>query len=145
MLSPNNKISSVTFTFFDSIGDLASYTLKVSNLNHPFELLFWDEPTTTSIGGVKRSNVRAFDAKLSFQWQDVRNQETTIVNFINALRTQLLVPTVSLRFNVTGELNKLNVLPESAVFNQDYINQIKRTPTTINFTLASLRSSISYD
>lgn len=139
-----NKISSVVFTILNGATTVSTHTLSVSNLNHPFEMVFWNEPTTLALGGVKRSNVRAFDAKLNFEWQDVRNQESAIISFLNALTSGILLG-YDIRFNVSGDARTLLVLPESAVFNQNYINQIKRTPTTINFTLASFRSSISYD
>ena len=141
-----NKVSSVDFDFYDPVLDIvaASNTLIVSNLSHPFEMVFFNQPTDISIGGTRRSNVRDFDARLEFDWQDVRTQESEIISFLNNIITYKDTPSV-IRFNVTGTTDYLYVVPEQAVYNQNYINQIKRTPTTARFLLESLRSSISYD
>lgn len=142
-----NKIVSVDFDFYDTSihSVLASHTLKVTSLRHPFEMVFFNQPSDISIGGQRRSNVRGFDAKLEFEWEDVRNQESAIINFINNISNYASWGSVKLRFNVTGGTDYIYVVPNQVSFSQDYINQIKRTPTVMSFELDSYRDEIDYD
>lgn len=139
-----NKISTVIMDFRTDIASVSSHTLSVGNLKHPFNLVFWGEPTRTSIGGKKRSNIRGFDAGLSFTWEDVRNQETAIINFLDDLVTYAQSTTVRLRFNAQGDTNYLWLVANQGEYNQEYIHQIKRTPTSIAFELEDIQSDVSY-
>lgn len=139
-----NKISSVVFTILNGASTVATHTLSVTNLQHPFEMVFWGSPSSLSLGGTKRSNVRGFDARLEFEWNDIRNQESEIVAFLNDIQTNLLLG-YRLRFNVEGDTDYLFVIPNSALYNQNYISQIKRSPTSISFELEALQNDISYE
>lgn len=146
-MSLPKKITDVVFSIRNSSNvEQSSHTITVSNLRHPWNMVFWEGRDTLSIGGVRRKKniIRGFDSKLEFDWEDVRNQETEI----KALIDDLKVATdndYDIRFNVSGDTNYLYIVPEDAVYSQNYTNQVtKRSATTISFDLAELQDDISY-
>ena len=69
---------------------------------------------------------------------------TPPLSFLNDIQTNLLLG-YRLRFNVEGDTDYLFVIPNSALYNQNYISQIKRSPTSISFELEALQNDISYE
>lgn len=142
------KITQAVFTIIDTSGPttISTHTLTVSNVQHPWNMAFWEGRKELSIGGVKRKKniIRGFDAKLSFDWEDVRNQETDIIDFINDLKVAA-DNDYRIQFNVFGDTNKLHLVPEDAVYSQNYTNQVtRRTETSISFEIEQLQDDISY-
>ena len=146
-MSLPNKISEVTFSIRNSSDvEQSSHTITVSNLRHPWEMNFWDSRQQLSIGGVRRKKniIRGFDSRLEFDWEDVRNQETEIVALIDDLKVAT-DNDYDIRFNVVGDTNYLFLVPDEAVYAQNYKNQVTRRSTTrITFLLAELSDDISY-
>lgn len=145
-MSLPNKISTAVFTILDGVTTISAYSITVSNLDIPTSLKFWDGRSGLSITGKRRRKniIRGFDREMSFQWEDVRNQETTILNLIESLKTAT-DNDYRIRFNASGSTDYIYVVPDEAVFNENYISQIKRTPTTISFSAETIRSDTGYD
>lgn len=144
-MSLPNKVSSVVFVI-DPTGIATTHTITVQDLSIPTSLRFWDGRKGLSITGKKRRRniIRGFDRNLTFKWNDVRTQESTILSLIDDLKTAT-DNDYRIRFNVSGGTDYIYVIPEDAVYNQDYINQIRRTPTTVTFTEEAIRSNTGYD
>lgn len=142
MILPN-KISNVVIEIRNGTTVVSTNTLSVTNLRHPRSILFWEGRKGLSIGGVKRSKniIRGFDSKLEFEWNDVRNQEQAILDLIDDLKTAT-DNDYDIRFNVQGDTDYLFLVPDEAVYNENYINQIKRTPTRVSFELSQVQDSI---
>jgi hypothetical protein len=144
-MSLPNKISQAVFVI-DPTGTPDTHTLTVSNLRIPTSISFYEGRQGLSIGGKRRSKniIRGFDRSMSFDWESVSNQETEILAFLDALK-DASDNDYDIRFNAYGETDYIFVVPEEAVFNENYINQIKRTPTKMEFLLAEIRSDTGYD
>lgn len=144
-MSLPNKISSVVFTVLDGATEISATTLSVSNLVHPWEMVFWDGRKSLSVTGKKRKKgiVRGFDSRLEFEWSDVKTQEAQIISLLEDMKTATDLD-YDIRFNVEGDTDYLFLVPNSAIYNQNYINQIRRTPTTIQFELEQIQDDISY-
>lgn len=149
-MSLPNKVSQVKFTFIDTSGAfdvvVSARTIVVSNLRHPWNMVFWDGRKEMSIGGIKRKKniIRGFDSKLQFDWEDVRNQENEVIGLINDLKTAT-DNNYDIQFNVVGDTNFLFLVPDEAVFEQNYTDQVtRRTTTSISFEIDQLQDDISY-
>ena len=142
-----SKIERAEFVIFDDSDNIvSSYNFSVTNLMHPWNYVFWDGRKQMSLGGINRRKkiVRGFDTELRFEWEDVRNQEDDIVNFLNDL---LLTKNdgYSIRFNAEGDENYLFLVPEDAVYSREFLNQVTlRVRTTISFTISQLQEDITY-
>jgi len=147
-MSLPNKISTVVFSIRNSSDvEQSSHTITVSNLRHPWTMTFWEGRNEMSIGGIRRKKniIRGFDSRLEFDWEDVRNQETEIKDLIDDLKVAT-DNDYTIRFNVEGDVNYLSLVPDEAIYSQNYTNQVtRRTATTISFGIAQLKDSISYD
>lgn len=145
-MSLPSKVSQVTFSIRDGATEISSHTIIVSDLQHPWNMVFWEGRKGLSITGKKRKRniIRGFDSELRFDWEDVRNQETNIKNLIDDLRVATSND-YDIRFNVVGDTNYLFLVPDEAIFEQNYTNQVvRRTNTTIAFALAQIQDDISY-
>lgn len=145
-MSLPNKLSTAVFTILDGVTTISTYSITVSNLDISTSLKFWEGREGLAITGKRRRKniIRGFDRSMSFQWEDVRNQETAILNLIDGLKTAT-DNDYRIRFNASGETDYIYLVPDDAVFNENYLSQIKRTPTTISFLEESIRSDTGYD
>lgn len=147
-MSLPKKITQAVFTIIDPSGPttISTHTLTISNLTHPWNMVFWEGRKELSIGGVKRKKniIRGFDARLEFQWEDVRNQESSVIDFLNDMKT-VTDNDYDLRFNASGDTNYLYLVPDESMYSQDYQNQVtKRSRVTASFEIDQLQDDISY-
>lgn len=146
-MSLPNKATKVRFAIKDGATGISSHVLTVSRLRVPFKLVQWEERKGLSITGKKRkANInRGVDAEVILEWDDVRNQETDITDFIDDLKVAS-DNDYSIRFSVDGDSNFLYVIPTDVSYNQDYTNQVtRRTPVSMTFELDTLRDDVTYD
>lgn len=147
-MSLPSKAVTANFAFQDAGSGVTSYQLDITNASLRWEPVYWNERNDLSIGGVKRKKniIRGYDAILTFDWGDVRSQESDIVDFLNYLKTAT-DNDYDLRFSVLGDSNFLFIIPTDGIsYSQDYSNQVtRRTPVSMEFEVDSLRSSIDYD
>lgn len=146
-MSLPNKISDVEFVILDGVSVISRHDIIVSNLNHTWEPIFWEDRKELSIGGVKRKKniIRGYDSRLEFDFEDVRNQETDIKTFISDLKSAM-GNDYDIRFQAGTSTDYLFVIPDEIMFNQNYTNQVvRRTPTTMSFEIYKLKDTISYD
>lgn len=143
-----NKVSTVVIVI-DPLADpnpYATYSITVNNLRIPTSLKFWDGRQGLSITGKRRRKniIRGFDRSVEFEWTDIKTQESNILDLIDDLKvaTDNDYP---IRINASGETDYIYVVPDDAIYNQDYINQIRRTPTTVRFTLATIQDTTGYN
>lgn len=147
-MSLPSKAGTALIAFQDNGTGITSYSLNVTNVNLRWEVVYWEERKGLSITGKKRKAdiIRGYDAILTFDWDDVRNQESDIVDFLNYLKTAT-DNNYDIRFQILGDSNRLFIIPSNDInYSQNYTTQVvRRTPTTMTFEVDVLRSSIAYD
>lgn len=143
-MSLPNQISTVNIVI-DPSGTPTTHTFEVTDLDIPTSMKFWEGRTGLSITGKRRRKniIRGFDRKLTFKFNDIRNQESTITDLIDDLKVAT-DNDYEIRFNVDGDTDYIFLVPSDAIYNQNYVNQIRRTPTTIEFDLAQIQNDTGY-
>ena len=143
-----NKASQAVIVI-DPLGDpspYATHTITVNNLQIPTSLKMWEGREGLSITGKRRNKniIRGFDRFVTFEWADIRNQESTILALIDDLKvaTDNDYP---IRINASGDTDYIYVVPDDAMYDQNYVNQIRRTPTTVKFALATIQDTTGYN
>lgn len=139
-----NKLSTVVIVI-DPSGTPSTHNITVNNLQIPTSLKFWEGRQGLSITGNRRRKniIRGFDRFVEFEWADVRTQESAILDLIDDLKVAT-DNDYEIRINASGETDYIFVVPDDAMYNQNYINQIRRTPTTVKFALATIQGDTGY-
>lgn len=129
MIQIPSEVDEATFVLRESGNTAAGFpvTVKLSDGEFYFSPTFWDSPSDLSLGNKKRTNIRAYDLRISFDY-DASLEAGKFQDLLDALPL-LFDPNYALYVTVNGT-DYVEVIPTEGIeFSVEFRGQIRRGGT----------------